>query len=164
MSISLRAVTPDDMEFLYRVYSSTRQEELAPLQWTEAQLTAFLTMQFNAQHTYYQAEFPDANYQIVLWEGQPAGRLYLHRQERVLHIIDIALLPEFRNRGIGSRLLNDIIQQGNAENVPVSIYVEAFNPAQRLYQRLGFRKSKEEGLYFYMERAQGEIPRADPEH
>src|SRR5579871_3280765 len=126
MSLVFSKITDQDREFLYRVFRSTRLDELTPLGWTAEQITAFLMMQFNAQHTYYQNTFPDASYQIVWLDGQPIGRLYLERRNDGLHIIDIALLPEFRNRGIGSLLLQDIIRQGEAQGIPVQIYVEQY--------------------------------------
>lgn len=152
MLITFRPITDLDLDFLYRVYASTRIEELAPLNWSAAQLTEFLTMQFNAQHRYYQENFPDASYQIIMLDGAPVGRLYRERRGQSLHIIDIAILPEFRNRGIGSRLLGDIIAEGEQQNLPVRIYVEYNNPALRLYQRLGFRQIEQTGVYLYMER------------
>jgi ribosomal protein S18 acetylase RimI-like enzyme len=123
--------------------------------WSEAQITEFLTMQFRAQHTYYHEHFSKASFQIILLEGQPIGRLYRELRVNDLHIIDIALLPEYRNQGIGTRLLCDIIDEGARGGHPVSIYVEFNNPALRLYQRLGFREVQSQGVYYYMERQPG---------
>jgi ribosomal protein S18 acetylase RimI-like enzyme len=155
MNITFRPTTPDDEPFLYRVYASTRMDELAPLQWSEAQITEFLTMQFRAQHTYYHEHFSQASFQIILLDGQPIGRLYQELRANDLHIIDIALLPEYRNQGIGTRLLRDIINEGEKGGYPVSIYVELNNPALRLYHRLGFRQVQSQGVYYYMERQPG---------
>ena len=47
--ITLRCIAPEDEPFLYRVYAGTREEELAPLGWDEAQKNEFLRMQFSAQ-------------------------------------------------------------------------------------------------------------------
>ena len=152
VNITFRPITPDDEPFLYRVYASTRLEELAPLQWSEAQMTEFLTMQFQAQHTYYQEQFPNASFQIILLDGQAIGRLYRELRGNNLHILDIALLPEYRNQGIGTRLLQDIIDEGDKGGHPVSIYVEFNNPALRLYQRLGFHQIQIHGIYYYIER------------
>src|SRR5579859_7140495 len=102
MTIRLRSIRPDDRDFLYRVYASTRYEELAPLGWDDAMRDSFLTMQFNAQRTFYQEQFPNASFDIILKHEIPVGRLYVDRRPDELHIIDIALLPEYRNQGIGS--------------------------------------------------------------
>jgi ribosomal protein S18 acetylase RimI-like enzyme len=150
-AVALRPAVPEDRPFLFAVYAGTRQEELAVLPWDAAQKDAFLQMQFHAQDTYYRQVYPDAAYLVILHGGEPAGRLYVHRAERELRIIDIALLPEFRGRGLGTGLLRDLLAEGAARRVPVSIYVEQFNPAQRLYRRLGFVTAGQTGIYLLME-------------
>lgn len=152
---TFRSIRPDDEPLLFQIYASTRQEELAPVPWTPAEKDAFLRMQFNAQHRYYQEQFPDASFQLVLLGGQPAGRLYLHRRENELNIIDIALLPAYRNAGLGTALLREVLAEADAVNKPVRIHVECFNPALRLYERLGFSRIADTGVYFLMERPVG---------
>ena len=151
-SVTFRPITPDDMPFLYRVYASTRTEELAPLPWTPEQVTAFLTMQFNAQHNYYQQQFPKALYLIILQGEQAIGRLYREWRDKDLHVLDISLLPEYRGKGIGSAILKDLIVEATTAGCGVSIYVEFNNPALRLYERLGFRQISSEGVYHFMKR------------
>src|SRR5258706_1107111 len=138
--IRFRPIMAEDIPFLYEVYASTRAEELAVLDWSDAQRQAFLTMQFNAQHTYYMEQFSDGAYLIILMDNQQIGRLYRQMRGNNLHILDIALLPEYRNRGIGTKLLTDIIVEAEAIGAKVSIYVEFNNPALHLYSRLGFQK------------------------
>lgn len=155
-TITLRPITEEDAEFLYRVYASTRVEELAPLTWDDAHKEAFLRMQFQAQHTYYVGQFPHAEFQVILADGEPVGRLYLDRREDELHIIDIALLTAHRNQGIGSFLLNQLIAEANQAGLPVRIYVERYNLAMRLYGRLGFQRISDEGVYWLLERPPGD--------
>jgi hypothetical protein len=57
-NITFRPITENDMDFLYRVYASTREDELAVTDWDDAQKEEFLKMQFNAQHVYYQEHYP----------------------------------------------------------------------------------------------------------
>jgi len=150
-TLTLRPIRSDDEPFLYEVYASTRMEELAPLGWSAEQQAAFLTQQFNAQHQYYQANYPGADFQIILVNDQLAGRLYVDRRIGEIRIVDIALLPEYRNGGIGSRLLNDLLAESAQAGKFVSIHVEKFNPALRLYERLGFSISDDRGVYWFME-------------
>ncbi len=150
-TLTLRSIRPEDQPFLYKVYASTRLEELAPLGWSADQQAAFLTQQFNAQHQYYQANYPGGEFHIILVNDQPAGRLYVDRRIGEIRIVDIALLPEYRNGGIGSRLLNDLLAEGAQAGKLVSIHVEKFNPALRLYERLGFSISDDRGVYWFME-------------
>ena len=149
--ITLRPIGPEDQVFLYRVYASTRLEELAPVGWNTSEQEAFLWFQFQAQHTYYQQMYAAAEYSIILWQGQQVGRLYLDYRSDEIRIIDIALLPEFRRQGLGTRLLSDIQSQAQQAGLAVRIHVERFNPALALYQHLGFRQIEDRGAYYFME-------------
>jgi ribosomal protein S18 acetylase RimI-like enzyme len=134
------------------VYASTRAEELAQVPWDDATKRAFLEQQFVAQDTDYRRTRPGATFEVILVDGEPAGRLYLHRSATELHVLDIALLPAFRNRGVGSRLLRELAAEADAASIPSTIYVEKLNPARRLYQRLGFREVEDGPVYLLMER------------
>jgi ribosomal protein S18 acetylase RimI-like enzyme len=150
-TLALRPIRPEDQPFLYKVYASTRMEELAPLGWSADQQAAFLTQQFNAQHQYYQANYAGADFQIIAVNGQQVGRLYVERGADEIRLIDIALLPEYRNGGIGSGLLKDLLAEAAQGGKPVRIHVEKFNPALRLYERLGFSIIDDRGVYWFME-------------
>ena len=152
IAVTLRPIRPDDMPFLFDVYASTRLEELAPLGWSAEQQAAFLTQQFNAQHHHYQLHFAQAAFDVVLQDRRPIGRLYVAREKDHILIIDIALLPAYRNRGIGSRLLHSLLDEAAGAGKAVRIHVEKFNPALRLYERLGFSVIDDHGVYWFMER------------
>ena len=151
-TVTLRRICEADGEQLFAIYAATRTEELAQVDWDDAQKERFLRMQFDAQRTFYEREYPGANFQLILVVGEVAGRLYVHRREREIRIMDIALLPGHRGRGIGTRLLNDILAEGDRTARPVTIHVESFNPALRLYERLGFEKIASNGVYHLLER------------
>jgi ribosomal protein S18 acetylase RimI-like enzyme len=150
--LALRQVEPGDEEFLYRVYAGTRAEELAPVPWDEAQKHAFLRSQFDAQSRWYREHYARATYEIVLVDGEPAGRLYLHRGDTEIRIVDIALLPEHRGNGVGTSLLSDLLAEADTAGKRVTIHVERFNPALRLYERLGFSVAEDKGAYLFLER------------
>jgi ribosomal protein S18 acetylase RimI-like enzyme len=144
-------MTPEDEPFLRDLYASTRQEELAPLAWSDDEKQTFLASQFAAQCAFYEEQFRDASFQIILLDGEPAGRLYLDRRDDEIRIIDIALLPEHRGQGIGSSIMDDILNEARRTGKAVRIHVEQFNPALRLYERLGFKKVGDTGVYYLME-------------
>jgi ribosomal protein S18 acetylase RimI-like enzyme len=150
--LTLRPVGPRDEEFLYRVYAGTRVEELAVVPWDEAQKEAFLRLQFDAQSRWYREHYARATYEVVLVDGEPAGRLYLHRGETEIRIVDIALLPEHRGSGVGTSLLSDLLAEADAAGKRVTIHVERFNPALHLYERLGFEVAEDKGAYLFLER------------
>lgn len=149
--IVLRQSAPDDDSFLARLYASTRSAELAITGWSEEQKTAFCRMQFDAQTADYKANYPEASFQIIERDGSSAGRLCVMRGEKEIRIIDIALLPEYRAAGIGTKLLQELQEEARAAHRTLSIHVERFNPALRLYQRLGFKQVEDKGIYLLME-------------
>ena len=151
LQTSLRPVQPEDEALLFEIYAGTRTEEMALLDWSDAEKEAFLRMQFNAQHQHYQKAFPDARFDIILSGDRPIGRLYVHRRPDELHIVDIALLPGHRNQGVGSSLLKELLAEAQEAGNPVRIHVERNNPALHLYKRLGFTRIADAGIYLLME-------------
>jgi GNAT superfamily N-acetyltransferase len=141
--VTLRPANPGDDEFLCRVYASTRTDEMALVDWSEAQKEAFLRMQFDAQTAHYRLHYPTAEYQIIQQGENPIGRLTVERSQKSLLIMDIALLPEYRHKGIGTALLKDLMAEAGHSNLPVVLRVEFFNPVIQLYARLGFVKTRE---------------------
>jgi len=149
-SLSLRPITPGDDAFLARVYASSRAEELAITDWSEAQKAEFCRRQFDAQSAYYAANYQGASFQVIERDGWPVGRLYVARWEKEIRIVDIALLSEFRGSGIGTKLLRDLQDEARASGKSLSIHVERFNRALTLYERLGFEQVEDKGVYLLM--------------
>jgi len=147
----LRPVTDGDRAFLVELYGSTRDEELSQVAWPEGQREAFVLMQFQAQDTQYRANNPHASFHVVEVGGRQAGRLYVDRRTADIRVIDIALLPGFRGRGIGAGLLAGLLEEAAATGRTVSLHVEVHNPAVRLYSRLGFEAVAEHGVHRRMQ-------------
>ena len=147
-AVALRPATADDTPFFARVYASTREDELAHVPFSAEQKSAFLAQQFAAQSAHYARHYGDASFDVVVVDGEPAGRLIVHRGGRTIVIVDIALLPEYRRRGIGGRLVADVLAEGRT----VTIHVERTNRALRLYERLGFVVVADDEVYLTLER------------
>jgi GNAT superfamily N-acetyltransferase len=150
-SLELRATTPADQAFLLRVYAGTRSTEMATVAWTDEQKAAFIQMQFDAQSQHFHEHYENTSFDVILLDGQPAGRLYVARWPGEIRIVDIALLPEFCNRGVGTRFLRELQEEARAAGKPLRIHVERFNPALRLYERLGFKQIEDKGVYLFLE-------------
>ncbi len=150
-AIGLRDEHQDDRAFLATLYASTRWDELAPTGWTDEVKLAFLDQQFGFQFHHYATFYADATRTIILSGSDPIGRLYLHHGPTDLRIVDISLLPLFRGQGIGTALLEAVLAEASAHGVTASIHVEAFNPARRLYERLGFTQIENKGVYVLMQ-------------
>ena len=149
--VSLRPATGADTEFLAAVYAATRAEELAATDWSAAQKAEFCQMQFAAQDTHYRQHYPTAEFSVIEVSGTPVGRLYVDRWTREIRIMDIAILPEHRGKGIGTFLLVGLQCEAAASGKSLTIHVERFNPAMQLYARLGFRMTEDKGVYQLME-------------
>ena len=150
--LTLRPVNQADDEFLLRVYDSTRTEELAQAEWQEGQREAFLKWQFDLQRQEYQTRFPDAEYFVILIDDQPAGRIWIGQDDEQIRLLDIALLPEFQNRGAGTLLVRSLIERARASGKVLRHMVFVLNnDAHRFYERLGFEVIEDLGAYKHME-------------
>lgn len=150
-NIVLRTETSQDSTFLLKLYISTREAEFLQVGWTQAELQPFLTQQFEAQSLSYHQLYPEADFQLIEYQGESIGRLYLHRGEEEYRIIDIALLPAFRKRNLGCYLIQSILYEAAETGKPVSLHVEHSNPACRLYIRMGFVPIENRGAHLFMQ-------------
>lgn len=152
VSISLRPAVADDRAFLLDVYRASRAEELALVPWSDEEKAAFLAMQFDAQDRYYADALPATVRSVVLLDSHPIGRLYVDIDDERVLIVDIALLPEHREQGIGSALLAGVLAEADRRRLPTRLHVEPHSRAHRLYRRLGFEVADAGAVYDLMER------------
>lgn len=151
----LRDERHEDEAFLRTLYASTRADELAHAPWSPAQADAFLRMQFDMQRAHYRRYFPGASFLIVELDGRSVGRLYVHYTPEDVRVLDVALLPDVRGQGVGTWLLERVIDEAGRLGAPVSLHVAVGSPARRLYERLGFRIVREDAMNHFMERPPG---------
>ncbi len=154
-SVTLRFSTPDDQEFLFAVYASTRDEELSLWGWDENQKRAFLEMQFRAQGQQYGLCYPQADNNVIIFADHPVGRLLVDKMGPEITLVDIALLPEYRNRGIGTLLIESLLQEAKALRKNVALQVLRGSAAARLYERLGFIMVGGDAVYLEMKKTPG---------
>lgn len=149
----MRAVQPGDDAFLLQVYAASRADEMALVDWDDAQKQAFLRMQFEAQHAAYHERFPDAEYSIILYKERPVGRFWIGRTPEQIRLLDIAILTEFQNQGVGAALLKSLVAESEAAGTPLRHMVFKMNTAAlRFYERFGFSPIEDVGAYIHMER------------
>lgn len=141
--LGLRPATADDTSFLMSLFASTRSDELALLASDQNLRESFIAMQFEAQRR----SFPPADHQIILWQERPIGRTLINRSDEAFHLVDISLLPEARNAGIGSHLISELLQEAKEAGKPVTLHVVISNPAKRLYERLGFKEIEDNSSF-----------------
>ena len=150
--VSTRPVTDADQEFLVGVYASTRAAELAQVPWDENQKDAFIRWQYGLQKEEYETRFPDARYEVILVDGVPAGRIWVGADDTQIRLLDIALFPEFQNRGVGTYLLRQLMDEAEQSKKVLRHMVFVLNDdAYRFYERLGFETIEDMGGYKHME-------------
>ncbi len=149
--LSFKKVMNEDEDFLFHLYVSTRQDEFTHLGWSEKELEALLRMQYEAQKASYRSQIPAANHQITVYEHVPIGRIITAISEQAVGLVDISLLPEYRGRGFGTVLLQQVQRQAAEQGLPVKLHVLNGNPAQRLYARCGFYVTEESAPYIAMQ-------------
>ena len=151
--VALRAVGPGDEEFLLAVYASTREPELAQVNWPEEMKQTFLRQQSEAQRREYESRYPEAEYDVILLDGRPVGRLWVGRDEAEIRLLDIALLPDAQGRGVGAALVRPLIEEARATGKRLRHMIFVMNEgARRFYERHGFVVFEEVGgAYLHME-------------
>lgn len=152
MAITLRPATEADRDFLLALYASTREEELRVVPWSEEERAAFLRQQFDAQDLHYREHYPGATLDVICDDGVPIGRFYVYRGGSELRLMDIALAVPACGRGIGTRLLEELLAEAALARKPVTLHVLPWSRSRGLYERLGFRPVEQRGAYLFMER------------
>ena len=139
-----------DAQFLSKVYASTR-DDLMMTGLPAEQLRMLVEMQQRAQEQHYRANHPTAEHYIVCLEGEDIGRLIVERLDGALTLVDVALLPEFRGRGIGGAIMSDLTNEAASSQRAFVLHVIKTNPAVNLYQRLGCEITGDLGMHYRME-------------
>ena len=150
-SISLRVIAPEDSKFLLILYKSSRGEDLRGLGWDEQRISEFLDMQYEAQQRFHATEYKKAIDQIVLRGSEPVGRVTFEPREHEIRCVEVALMPEHRNAGIGTRLIRELQTEAKRQKKPLRLQVIRFSRSVSLFERLGFQRISETGTHFQME-------------
>ena len=150
IAFELQPYDEENDDFLFDLYASTRAEEVQAWGWTDQQCVLFLRQQYEAQRQSYGLQFEDADHQIIVAAGQPIGRMIVSRGDDEYRLVDISLLPKYRGTGIGTQILRGLLRETFDARKPVRLSVVKINPAARLYARLGFVVTDDDGLYLQM--------------
>jgi ribosomal protein S18 acetylase RimI-like enzyme len=146
--LRLRPERAEDQDFRYQLFRVSRNPEFA-LVLAPPVFEQVMRHQFHAQTVGYRTQFPQAHFDIIELSGQPIGRIVVDRPGTMMHIVDQAIVPQLRGRGIGTAIMRAIMNEAQAAVLPVRLEVESENdPSLRLYERLGFVPI--ETLPFYM--------------
>lgn len=147
----LRQATEAAREFIAAVYATTREEELRQVAWSDAQKRAFTDWQSQQQEAHYALHYPAAE-RLLIERGESIGRIYVDTTSAEVRLMEVTLLPAWRNQGIGTQLTSLLLEYADGLQRPASLHVEPFNPAKRMYERFGFVVRETRGLYEFMVR------------
>jgi ribosomal protein S18 acetylase RimI-like enzyme len=134
----LRPCTEADDAFVYDVFCTTWEHEVAALP-NQNLAQHVLRIQHIAQERRFESRYPSHQRYVVMEDGERAGRLYVHESDTVMHVIDLTLMPQFRDRGIGTRVFRDLFAHAALEGQSISLRVARRNErATDFYTSLGF--------------------------
>jgi len=150
-SITARPVQPEDQSFLLELYKSSRGDDLRGLGWDEQRISEFLDMQYEAQQNFYDSDYRDAADELILLADKPIGRMMIESRPHEIRCIDLGLLPEYRERGLGTEIIQKLQEKARREKKPLRLQVIRFSRAVNLFDRLGFVRTSETGTHFQME-------------
>jgi ribosomal protein S18 acetylase RimI-like enzyme len=137
--LSSRLAEPHDLPFLKRLFLESKAELAASLAGNPI-AEGILDMQFRAKTTHYRTVYSNLQEQILVLEGQPIGCLATADEDQRIHIVDISVLEEYRNRRIGTSALTEVLSEASSSGKHVRLSVAIGNPARSLYERLGFKE------------------------
>lgn len=145
-------VGEEDSQFLYELYVTTRWEEVRSWGWEETMIHPFLKLQWTAQQHSYSLQYPGAEHLILAYDGQKVGQVLVVRSSASLSLVDLSVIPAWRNQGFGTLFIQELQAEAAAASIPIHLSVLQNNDrALRLYERLGFRHKAYSGLHIQME-------------
>jgi len=150
-AIATRSVKPEDQSFLLELYKSSRGDDLRGLGWDEQRISEFLDMQYEAQQNFYESDYRDAADELILLEEKPIGRMMIESRPHEIRCVDLGLLPEYREHGWGTEIIQKLQEKARREKKPLRLQVIRFSRAVNLFDRLGFVRTSETGTHFQME-------------
>lgn len=151
-NIETKAIEAGDSEFLFEVYANSRMREVEAWGWGKDQIQQFLHMQYICQQHSYKIHYPNLQTSLIIFKKEKVGRLLVTEQDDKFVIVDITLLPNYQNKGIGSTILLELLEIAATSNKSVQLSVHRDNSrAIKLYERLGFRYVAESEIYIQME-------------
>jgi len=150
LAVHRRPVGAGDRDLLRELFAGSRDDlDLLPADVR----SAMVDLQQRAQEQQYAAAYPHARHAILAVDGIDVGRLVLDHAGDGVHVVDVSVLAAHRDRGIGTSVLTDVIDEAAGAARPVRLQVWAGNHrARRLYERLGFVVTGEAGGYLHMAR------------
>lgn len=134
-AFTLRNATEADLPFLFKVSTEAMKPVHEALHPGE---------EFNEEQEFekYKNKFDSNKIQIIQYQGKDAGRLRVERSPESIYVGGIQILPEFQNKGIGTAVFTELIEESKQSGVPIVLEVHEVNKnAINFYKKLGFKET-----------------------
>lgn len=142
MEIILRQAREDDLEFLWSLHKATMKSYVDETWgWNE-----------EFQREYFDNRFEPINIELIIYENARIGAIEIRDRENELFIANFEILPQYQNKGIGSTILKRIINTSGNKQKSIKLQVLKVNPANRFYERFGFKTVDKTETHYIMER------------
>lgn len=141
--LGVRSVKKQDQPFLESLFLSARPH-LQSINLPDPLLAALIKQQYSMQQNHYRTQWPHAEKLIITQARAAIGQLMLAESDSCLHIIDLALLPSYRRKGIGRSLLSSLQQAAKIGELLLKLSVDKQNIlAKKLYLSMGFQLTEQ---------------------
>jgi ribosomal protein S18 acetylase RimI-like enzyme len=150
--LRLRPERDEDRDFRFDLFCRSRLPEWDLVQLDPQMREQLMRHQFHAQTVSYRQQFPFARFDIIELGEEPIGRIVVDRPSAMVHIVDQAIVPALRNRGIGTAIMRALMAEALRKGLPLRLKVASSNdPSLRLYLRLGFQPIVTDPVYIELE-------------
>jgi ribosomal protein S18 acetylase RimI-like enzyme len=150
--LELRPERDDDQPFRFELFCKSRPPEWDMVQLDPQFREQLMRHQFEAQTTSYRVQFPKARFDIIELDREPIGRIVVDRPAGMLNLVDQAIVPQLRSKGLGTTIMRVLMDEARARRIPMRLMVGSSNdPSLRLYLRLGFVPIETVPLYIELE-------------
>lgn len=151
MNIFITRFTSSDEPFFLKLYSEQAYKNLPFL--PHEQLDKIVEMQYLAQLSYYNNQWPDAITYLVQAEHLEIGKIILSKYKSGLHIIDVVIDEKHRNKGFGRKLLMLVEQKAlDIGCTTVTLSVVTNNRAKKLYDYQGYKVTSQNETHIAMQK------------
>lgn len=140
--ITKRPATDADTEFAKNVHHTAYHDVI---------VRQFGSFDEKMQDDFFFKTWKPETHEIIISDGVDAGYFSIESFSDHIFAHELVLLPEFQGKGIGSKLLKEVLRKAKTNNIPVQLQVLKENSAQDLYRRLGFKETGSNATHIQME-------------
>ncbi len=141
MAVNLRPATDADFDACRRIY-------FAEMEWINERLG----LRRDSQEASFKEYWDTSQVRMIQLDGADVGWLQVVPGDGEIFVGSIYVEGAFQCRGIGTEVMKQVLDEGARRGHLVRLAVVKFNPARRLYERLGFHVTHEDDRKVYMSR------------